>query len=394
MTVRAAASRVRLAHVLALAVLVSACTAGPSRSPRLANPPQQDTQRVIVPIPGTNRASVRPGDTVYAVARRYGVQVRDLILANRLQPPYTLSIDQDLVLPAPRRYTVVPGDTIFSISQRFDVDMRTVVEMNRIQPPYQINSGQVLTLPSPEGEATTGAGGGRSIVAVAPAQVPVPRPRPDRGGQRPASSAAVPAAALPPAARAEAAPVGVAPDPVPVEAPVAAETAQPVPPMGEASPAPVDAAAAAVPVPEPRPVATAASILAPPPRGASQFMWPVRGRVVANFGPREGGLHNDGLNIAAPRGSPVLAADNGVIAYAGDGLPGFGNLILVKHADGWTTAYAHVDRVLAKRGETVRRGQAIATVGSTGNVDRPQLHFEIRRGARAVDPRPELERGA
>ena len=114
------------------------------------------------------------------------------------------------------------------------------------------------------------------------------------------------------------------------------------------------------------------------------------GRVIAGFGPREGGLHNDGINIAAERGTQVRAAENGVVVYAGNELRGFGNLLLIKHADGWTTAYAHADKLLVRRGDRVERGQPIATVGQTGNVDRPQLHFEIRRGPRAVDPRDEL----
>jgi murein DD-endopeptidase MepM/ murein hydrolase activator NlpD len=120
----------------------------------------------------------------------------------------------------------------------------------------------------------------------------------------------------------------------------------------------------------------------------------VRGRVVSDFGPKEGGLHNDGLNLAAPRGSFVRAAENGVVAYAGNELAGFGNLLLVKHADGWTTAYAHNEALLVRRGELVKRGQPIARIGSTGNVAEPQLHFEIRRGKTPVNPRDHLETAA
>lgn len=116
------------------------------------------------------------------------------------------------------------------------------------------------------------------------------------------------------------------------------------------------------------------------------FSWPVRGRILSTFGPKPDGLHNDGINIAARAGSPVIAAENGVIVYSGSELRGFGNLVLVRHADGWITAYAHLDRVLVRKGQQVKRGQAIATVGSSGGVDQPQLHFEIRRGTQAVDP--------
>jgi murein DD-endopeptidase MepM/ murein hydrolase activator NlpD len=115
-------------------------------------------------------------------------------------------------------------------------------------------------------------------------------------------------------------------------------------------------------------------------------MAPVHGRLVSTYGPAAGGTHNDGINIAAPKGTPVLAADDGVVAYAGNELRGFGNLVLLKHADGWVTAYAHCDTITVRRGERVKRGQPIGTVGATGSVDEPQLHFEVRRGTRALDP--------
>jgi len=112
----------------------------------------------------------------------------------------------------------------------------------------------------------------------------------------------------------------------------------------------------------------------------------VKGQIISGFGPKKGGLNNDGVNIGAPAGTNVVAADNGVVAYAGNELRGFGNLLLIRHADGWVTAYAHNDKLLVKRGDTVKRGQIIAQVGSTGSVSTPQLHFEIRKGTDPVDP--------
>jgi murein DD-endopeptidase MepM/ murein hydrolase activator NlpD len=114
--------------------------------------------------------------------------------------------------------------------------------------------------------------------------------------------------------------------------------------------------------------------------------------VLSGFGPMGKGLHNDGINLAAPRGAPVRAAENGVVAYSGNELRGFGNLVLVKHSGGLMTAYAHNGNLLVSRGDRVERGQTIARVGSTGNVATPQLHFEIRRGRRAVDPMRYLRR--
>jgi murein DD-endopeptidase MepM/ murein hydrolase activator NlpD len=126
--------------------------------------------------------------------------------------------------------------------------------------------------------------------------------------------------------------------------------------------------------------------LPPPPGSRRGFIWPVKGEVIAEFGTTGKGQHNDGINIAVPRGTPVLAADDGVVAYAGNELRGFGNLLLIKHADGWMSAYAHNEVLLVKRGDLVKRGQRIAKVGDSGGVSRPQLHFELRQGTRAVDP--------
>ena len=130
-----------------------------------------------------------------------------------------------------------------------------------------------------------------------------------------------------------------------------------------------------------------------PPAATGGFIWPVEGKVISSFGPKAKGFHNDGINITAPRGSPVRAAENGVVAYAGNELRGFGNMLLIKHADGWITAYAHAGEILVKRGETVKRGQVVARIGSSGGVASPQLHFELRRGTDAVDPQAHLKKG-
>jgi len=135
-------------------------------------------------------------------------------------------------------------------------------------------------------------------------------------------------------------------------------------------------------------------LVRPPPAITGKgFIWPVRGRVVSGFGAKAKGLRNDGINIATRRGAAVVAAENGVVVYAGNELRGFGNLLLIKHSGGWVTAYAHNDRILVKRGAKVAKGQQIATVGSTGSVKTPQLHFEMRRGRTARDPQKHL-RGA
>ena len=123
-----------------------------------------------------------------------------------------------------------------------------------------------------------------------------------------------------------------------------------------------------------------------PPRRAGRFLIPVRGRVISHFGPKQSGFHNDGINIAATSGTPIKAAENGIIVYAGNELRGYGNLLLVRHSGGWVTAYAHLARFAVRPGDRVARGQVVAQVGQSGNVDAPQLHFEIRKGTQAVDP--------
>jgi murein DD-endopeptidase MepM/ murein hydrolase activator NlpD len=149
------------------------------------------------------------------------------------------------------------------------------------------------------------------------------------------------------------------------------------------------AAPAAMPVIA-APASMAAAVPAPPPRSASGFLMPVEGRVIASFGPQAGGLSNDGINIAAPKGAPVQAAEHGVVVYAGNELRGFGNMLLVRHEGGWMTAYAHLATMAVFRGNRVERGQPIGTVGMTGNVTSPQLHFEIRQGKQPVDPEKQL----
>ena len=123
------------------------------------------------------------------------------------------------------------------------------------------------------------------------------------------------------------------------------------------------------------------------------FRWPAKGRVIAGFGPKPNGQQNDGINLAVPEGTPIKAAEDGVVAYAGNELKGYGNLVLVRHPNGYVTAYAHAKEILVKRGDTIKRGQTIANSGQTGNVDAPQLHFEIRKGPAPQDPLPMLSGG-
>ena len=134
-----------------------------------------------------------------------------------------------------------------------------------------------------------------------------------------------------------------------------------------------------------RPVAAPKKIPSAPKR-VGRFLVPVKGAIISSFGPKDGGLHNDGINIAAREGAPIRAAENGVVVYTGNELRGYGNLLLIRHSGGWVTAYAHTSKFLVKPGARVKQGDVVAEVGRTGNVERPQLHFELRKGTRAVNP--------
>ncbi len=117
-----------------------------------------------------------------------------------------------------------------------------------------------------------------------------------------------------------------------------------------------------------------------------KFSWPVKGTIISQYGFIGKGRKNDGINIKAPAGTTVTAADKGTVVYSGNELKGFGNLILIKHPDGFITAYAHNDKLFVRKGQSVRRGQQISTVGKTGGVNVPQLHFEVHVGKKPVNP--------
>jgi murein DD-endopeptidase MepM/ murein hydrolase activator NlpD len=321
------------------------------------------------------------GDTVYGVAHRFKVPVRTLIDQNGLKPPYRLAMGQKLRIPQQNIYVAQSGDSVYSIAEQFHVDQSQLIRFNQLQPPYTISAGQKILLPAPVQQPSDMP---VAIAAPSSAVTAVPLDAPSAGGvaSQPLSSptsAATPQSANPapvpaPLSSPSASSAAAAPQPAPM--PAATPTVKPLSSPSASSATTQSAAVANVPQPAGR--------------AGGLFQWPVDGKVISTFGATSGGLHNDGINIAAPRGTPVHAAENGVVVYAGNQLRGFGNLVLIRHADGWVTAYAHNDTLLVKKGQQVKRGDVIARVGSTGNVSQPQLHFEVRKGTEAVDPKTML----
>jgi murein DD-endopeptidase MepM/ murein hydrolase activator NlpD len=379
--------------------------------------------------PGDQLYVAVSGDTVDSVAQLFGVPVQSLIDANHLAPPYELTPGQELAIPhagaSPSGiYTVVAGDTLFHIAREHATTVSALAAANGLQPPYVLKIGQQIQLPGVPGMASASAGTTAPDIALPPAQPAPSLPAASTSGMTTESLAPPPGVSVAPATGSGGAAATAAlpattssatqalPPPIltpvaPAAAPPSEPTAVAVQPQLKPAVGSVESGAGAdagVLPPPPKPTAvspigqataalgseTGQNLSEPAPRSSGKFFWPVNGKVISPFGPKDGGQHNDGINIAAPLGTPVKAAENGVVVYAGNELRGFGNLLLIRHADGWVSAYAHCDTLLVKRGSQVRRGQVIARVGQTGNVDSPQLHFELRKGAQAVDPMTEL----
>jgi murein DD-endopeptidase MepM/ murein hydrolase activator NlpD len=229
-------------------------------------------------------------------------------------------------------HTVAPGETLSKVGRQYKKSLSDLAKANNIPPHTQVKVGDRIIIP------------GVQAAAAAP-------------------------------------PAPVAQQPKPAATPKVVASAQPTPTARAITPATDN------PVPAKDKVDTTASANMP------SFRWPVRGRVIGEFGSKPSGQQNDGINVAVPVGTPIKAAEDGVVAYAGNELKTYGNLVLIRHANGFVTAYAHASEILVKRDEQIKRGQVIAKAGQTGNVSAPQLHFEVRKGSSPVNPMPYLANG-
>jgi len=230
-------------------------------------------------------------------------------------------------------YTVASGDTLHKIAHRYQVSVTDLAAANKRDRHAKLKVGEQLMIP--------GAG-----TAQTTPQKPIVTAH-SNASEKP----------TPPAAQEKNPPR------------LGANTLTPVPPTGVES----------------------KDVLVP----TLTFRRPVNGRVISGFGPKPDGTENLGVNFSVPEGTPIKAAEDGVVAYASNELKSFGNLVMIRHNNGYVTTYAHASEILVKRDEVVKRGQVIAKSGQTGTVKGgPQLHFEIRKGATPVDPMPFLERGS
>ncbi len=303
---------------------------------------------------GGTAVTVGASETVNTIAHRYGVPASAIMQANGIADPHMIRPGQRLVIPryeyanvtttgsigtrtaaapapagaspASGVHIAAPGDTLSKLSRMYHKPVTEIARANNIPPYAKLKMGDRILIP----------GAPRT---PAPA---IARPQPQRPGSQRVVSAEPPSNAR------------------------------------MVTPAKDD------------PVKDEQTASADPSTGGPGFRWPARGRIITGYGPKPNGQQNDGINLAVPEGTPVKASDDGVIAYSGNELKGYGNLVLVRHPNGFVTAYAHASELLVKRGERVKRGQVIARSGQTGNVASPQLHFEIRKGSTPVDPMQHL----
>jgi murein DD-endopeptidase MepM/ murein hydrolase activator NlpD len=365
---------------------------GPGHPSPAANPNDvTGTVRVAAPKPvtpppapranwsweGGTAITVAPGETAQSLSHRYGVPAAAIAEANGLPDAAAIKPGQRLVIPrsevtgsvrepAPTRiasnmpprvaapaisapatntpapignhagsfvHTVGPGDTLMKLSRQYKKSLAELASANKIAPHTMVKVGDKIVIP-----------GMRAVSVTPPVAHRLPTP----------------------------APTPAAPPPTKVVNAGPAPTARVVTPTADP------------PAEEKKPEAAGAM---------PAFRWPVRGKVIVGFGPKTTGQQNDGINVAVPEGTPIKAAGDGVVAYAGNELKTYGNLVLIRHANGYVTAYAHASEILVKRDETIKRGQVIAKAGQTGNVSTPQVHFEIRKGSAPVDPIPYLDKG-
>ncbi|WP_375196565.1 peptidoglycan DD-metalloendopeptidase family protein [Sphingobium sp.] len=326
--------RISLSLILALSPLLLAANEAPRRIPGLVLPTVIEEQPVwnaqqVVPHAQEVAASlyvVKPGETLLGVSNRSGAGAQVIAEANRLAPPYALRAGQKLRIPAGRYHQVAEGETGIAIAAAYGVKWSRIVEINGLGEPFVLHKGRRLLLP-----------------ADAPRRAPTMEER---------------AAAFH------------------IDIDDVLTGGQPASPVGKRPP---------LPSREPRPLPANVPI-ATPGRFAGEFVWPVRGPLLAAFGPGAGGVRNNGIDIAVPAGSSIHAAADGVVAYAGDKVAVFGGLMLINHGGGWVSVYGHASRVDVVRGQRVTRGQIIGLSGDTGYASKPKLHFELRKDRVPVDP--------
>lgn len=380
-----------------------------------SKPDNQPTQKAAEKQ--SDEIIVARGDTVYALAKKHNMSVDEFAKINDLKSPYTLKIGQKLTTrasikteknvteSAPKKVvvepkkeipniisaekvqqiktekksektavkkiskstdvkrvdldeiTVAPGDTLYSISRKYEIPVNDLAVMNKISAPFNLSVGQKLRVPNLNNVRTKHASEINTVKHKSQQTSQIKNKQIAQQKQQPKQ----------------------------VEHKI---TQKPQTTKNQPDTKNPEKQKSNNSVAKNKQTTTTKI----PTRSSSKFSWPVRGRILSGYGPKSAGLVNDGINISANMGTAVHAAENGVVAYAGNEIKGMGNLIIIQHSDGWMTVYAHLNTMNVRRGTRVSVGQNIGTVGKTGKVDKPQLHFEIRRGTKSYNPTQYLKK--
>lgn len=328
-----------------------------------------------------NEITVEKGDTLYSLSRRYSVPVNDLAVMNKISAPFALSVGQKIkvpdVLSVPQKAS---GDSVVRVADKKvepqQVKVATKAEASKKTEPVKVEPKKVEPQKKTTEEKSKSKAASASVKPVSTV----------------AASGATPKAKTVDVKKTEVKKAETKKaDVKKTDAKSAKKTD-----VKKAESKKVDTKKSDAKKTEVKKSASAKSqstkqtkqreaqkMVA---RSSSKFSWPVRGKILSGYGSKSNGLFNDGINIKAARGATVAASENGFVAYAGNEVKGMGNLVIIQHADGWMTVYAHMESMSVRRGHGVSVGQKIGTVGTSGKVDQPQLHFEIRKGTKAYNP--------
>ncbi len=354
---------------------------------------QPSTDFLLVPMYGgpqtevkTTEVIVQPGDTLYKLAQQHRTSVEDLAALNKLQVPYVLKVGQKLQVAGQVKVAesdkdvlkiakpvsgvqtatrvelvdvvVKPGDTLYSLSRKYSVPVNDLAVMNNLSVPFSLSVGQKIRVPNLAQAPVAKIEVSEKVAASSKAEQIKTTQKISEKSQN--SSVKV----------------------------VKVEKTEPVKTVEAVKETKVVKTTTEQKISS-DPTKKLPKITA---RSSSKFSWPVRGKILSGYGAKSNGLFNDGINISAKLGTAVKAAENGVVAYAGNEVKGMGNLIIIQHDAGWMTVYAHMDTMTVRRGAKVSVGQKIGAIGKTGKVDSPQLHFEIRKGTKAYNPTEYLKK--
>jgi murein DD-endopeptidase MepM/ murein hydrolase activator NlpD len=320
--------------------------------------------------------TVQPKDHVDAIARDLQTTRKVLVEANHLKAPYALQPGQHLKVPVAKAYEVQSGDTMAEVAKRFGVGVGELSDLNDLSARARLRPGDSLALP--DGFHDHGPTRVPGTIVAERASEPYRAAPPPTRRQPP-----------PPSEEATGGPYVPSPEALAAAQRLAVTRSYGPPSYSPARPNPNPPPSPAAEAPQGPPTAAQLSVAN---AGRGRFIWPLRGDIISPFGVKGVGRRNDGIDVRSPQGAVVRAAAAGEVVYAGDQVPGFGNLVLVKHADGWVTAYAHLMSIDVQMRQSVTQGQSLGEVGSTGGVSEPQLHFEMRYAptpaekAKPVDP--------